>query len=136
MNGPGSYYRMPGADPRDRLRRLRRTILVVTAAFVLGAALVLLVLLDPTLFGLAAPTYPYRFGVFGGVFFVFFILIVGFFIVRVLFWSSRAARYGGRGGSGPNRPAMIARMRYARGEISREQYEQIMQDLGRRPGAP
>jgi uncharacterized membrane protein len=31
---------------------------------------------------------------------------------------------------------MIARMRYARGEITKEQYDQIMKDLGRRPGAP
>ncbi len=112
----------------------------MTAVFVIGAALVLFVLLDPTVFGLAAPSYPYRFGLFGGFFFVFFILIVGFFIVRVLFWSSRAGRYGGRGGNGrgygPDRPAMIARMRYARGEITREQYDQIMQGLGRRPGPP
>jgi hypothetical protein len=34
---------------------------------------------------------------------------------------------------------MAARQRYARGEITREQYDQIMTDLGRRgrgPGGP
>jgi uncharacterized membrane protein len=106
------------------------------------AALVLFILLYPTSFGLAPPTYPYRFGLFGGVFFFFFVLIVVFFIVRVAFWSTRQSRYGRRyrqypeGGYGQNRPVMVARMRYARGEITREQYDQIVQDLSRRPGAP
>jgi uncharacterized membrane protein len=112
------------------------------------ALLLLLVLLYPSAFGFSSSSYPDRFG-FGGIFIAFFILLVVFFIVRVAFWSTRASRYGrgyggygGYGGGGPgggygaNRPAMIARMRYARGEITKEQYDQIMKDLGRRPGAP
>jgi uncharacterized membrane protein len=106
------------------------------------ATLILVMLLYPTSFGISAPSSSYGFGRFGGVFVLFFILIVAFFIVRVAFWTTRTSRYGRRydpdrsGGNGPNRPAMIARMRYARGEITREQYDQIMNDLSRRPGSP
>jgi uncharacterized membrane protein len=114
----------------------------VIGAVLAGVAVLLLVIvLFPASFGLSSPSYPYRFGL-GGFFLVFFILIVVFFIVRVAFWSTRMSRYPRRyaenspEGYGPNRPAMIARMRYARGEITREQYDQIMRDLGRRPGPP
>lgn len=107
------------------------------------AAVLLLALLSPGLFGVSSSSSPYRFGFFGGFFLFFFILIIVFFIVRVAFWSTRASRYNRRyGGYGSgqnynmNRPAMVARMRYARGEISREQYDQIMRDLGRPPGSP
>lgn len=140
MNNPGPYYRPLGMGDRPRPRRIRWLPIAIGLAFVAVATLLLLILLYPASFGLASSSY--RFGVFGGVFFFFFILIILFFIVRVLFWSTRTSRYGRRYGSdsageyGPNRPAMVARMRYARGEITREQYDQIMQDLARRPGAP
>jgi uncharacterized membrane protein len=140
MNDPGPYYRPLGMEGRPRPRRIRWLPIVIGLVFAAFATLILLILLYPSSFGLAPS--PYRFGLFGGVFFFFFILIVVFFIVRVLFWSTRVSRYGRRYGSGPsgeygpNRPAMVARMRYARGEITREQYDQIMQDLARRPGAP
>ncbi len=83
---------------------------------------------------------PY-FGYFGGGFLLIFLLIlVGFFALRMAIWSSFRSRYSGyRGGAGgPMRdPAvMAARQRYARGEITREQYDQIMTDLGRRPRGP
>jgi uncharacterized membrane protein len=143
MNDPGPYYRPPGMGygygPRPR--RFRWLPIVIGAILAGVAAFLLLILLYPTWFGLSPASSPYRFGL-GGPFLVFFVLIVVFFIVRVAFWSTRASRYGRRydGGSpgeyGRNRPAMIARMRYARGEITREQYDQIMKDLGRRPGSP
>jgi uncharacterized membrane protein len=142
MNDPGPYYRPPGMDDRARPRRIRRLPIAIGLAFVVAATLILLLLLSPASFGLAPSSYPYRYGLFGGAFLLFFLLLVAFFIVRVLFWSTRASRYGRRYGPGapgeygPNRPAMIARMRYARGEITREQYDQLMQDLARRPGAP
>lgn len=142
MNDSGPYYRPLGMGGRPQPGRIRWLPIVIGLVFVAAATLILLILLYPASFGLAPSSYPYRFGLFGGVFFLFFILIVAFFIVRVLFWSTRASRYGRRYGAGspgefgPNRPAMIARMRYARGEITREQYDQIMQDLARRPGAP
>jgi uncharacterized membrane protein len=105
------------------------------------AAVLLLLLLYPSAFGVSSSSSPDRYYPFGGFFLAFFILIIVFFVVRVAFWSARAGRYGRRsprggpeGYYGANRPEMIARMRYARGEITREQYEQIMRDLGRPPG--
>jgi uncharacterized membrane protein len=142
MNDSGPYYRPPGMGGRPRPSRIRWLPIVIGLVFVAAATVILLILLYPASFGLAPSSYPYRVGLFGGFFLFFFILIVAFFIVRVLWWSTRASRYGrpygsgGPGEYGPNRPAMVARMRYARGEISREQYDQIMQDLARRPGAP
>jgi uncharacterized membrane protein len=115
-------------------------VVVVAAVFIAIALVLLAYLLDPALFGVTPNSTPYRYGVFGGIFPIFFVLLIGFFVVRVMFWSTRAGRrggrYGGNDGYGPDRPARIARMRYARGEITREQYNQIMQDLGRGPGPP
>ncbi|MCI4324741.1 MAG: hypothetical protein L3K00_02490 [Thermoplasmata archaeon] len=139
MSGPSPYYRPPGMGDSPRPGRSLWLVVVVAVVFV-GFALVLLAyLVDPALFGVTPSSTPYRYGVFG-LFPVFFVLLVGFFIVRVVFWSTRAGRrggrYGGNDGYGPDRPARMARMRYARGEITREQYNQIMQDLGRGPGPP
>ena len=142
MNDPGPYYRPQGlgAPPRRRIHWLP---IIIGLIFVVAATVILLVLLYPASFGISPPSGAYRFPLFGGFFFFFFILIVLFFIVRVAFWSTRTSRYGQRygsnyppGGYGPNRPAQVARMRYARGEITKEQYDQIMRDLGRPPGAP
>jgi uncharacterized membrane protein len=139
VNGAGPYYRPPGMGGGPPHSQIRWFAIAIAAVFIVAAALILLVLLYPASFGLAAPSSPYRFGAFGGVFFLFFILIVVFFIVRVAFWGTRMGRYRGRyygqdrSGYGPNRPAMVARMRYARGEITREQYNQIMDDIGRAP---
>jgi putative membrane protein len=116
---------------------------VIIGAVLAGIAAVLLVLLlYPGAFGISSPSGGYRYYPFGGFFLAFFVLIVVFFIVRVAFWSTRASRSGRRyGGGSPggnypmNRPVAIARLRYARGEITREQYEQIMKDLGRPPGS-
>jgi putative membrane protein len=142
MDDPGPYYRPPGMGYAQRPRHIHWLPIVIGGVLVVVAALILLMLLDPASFGLGAPSSPYGFGRFGGVFALFFILIVVFFVVRVAFWSTRTSRYGRRydpdrsEGYGSDRPAMIARMRYARGEITREQYDQIMKDLGRRPGSP
>jgi uncharacterized membrane protein len=80
------------------------------------------------------------FGFWGGFFLLFLLLWVGFFVIRIALWSGRG-RGGYYGPQGRHRdPAvMMARQRYARGEITREQYDQIMTDLGRRgrgPGGP
>ncbi len=80
------------------------------------------------------------FGYWGGFFLLFLLVWVSFFVIRITLWGGR-----GRGGyyrqPGMHRdPAiMAARQRYARGEITREQFDQIMTDLGRRgrgPGGP
>ncbi len=139
MDPSGPYYRPGGPGPGGPRHRFRRWVLAI-AAFLGGAAVAILVVaIDPRWFGVPASPYPYRYGPFGGVLLAFLILILVFFFVRMLFWSVRVGRYGARGPGGmygPERPAMIARVRYARGEITREQFEQIMQDLGRRPGPP
>jgi len=80
------------------------------------------------------------FGLWGGFLLLFLILWVAFFLVRVAFWTGRRARYGaGPRYGGPNHAVAIVRQRYARGEITREQYDQLMTDLARRhypPGRP
>jgi len=142
VNDPGPYYRPPGMPYANRPRRTHWLPIIIGVVFAGVALLLLLVLFYPTAFGLSQPSYPYRYP-FGGFFILFFVVIVLFFVVRVAFWSVRWGGYGRRSGGGysggqygPNRPAMIARMRYARGEISREQYDQIMKDLGRPPNSP
>ncbi len=143
MAAPPPYYRPGGlgygyAPPR---RRIRWVPIVIAGLFVVVALILLLVLLYPASFGISTGSSA-RYYPFGGVLFLFFILIIGFFIVRVAFWGTRMSRYqqrygrGNGGNYGMNRPAMVARMRYARGEITREQYDQIMQDLQRPPGPP
>jgi len=141
MNDPGPYYRPAGMPPRARPSRIHWLPVIIGVVLAGVAAVLLVLVLYPSAFGVSAPSGPSRYYPFGGVFLAFFILIVIFFVVRVAFWSSRASRYGRRygrgdpsGNYGRNRPAMIARMRYARGEITREQYDQIMRDLGRPPG--
>lgn len=130
----GSSYR---PYPRSGPDRPFRWAWVVSGAVLAGlAVLTVVVLLTPATFGLANAGAPDRLGYYGGPFFFFFVLLVVFFVVRVVFWTSRVGRPGRSGRFGPDRPAMIARVRYARGEITREQYEQIMQDLERRPGVP
>jgi len=142
MNPSAPYYQPSGPYPPDRPRPVHWLPIVIAAIFVAIALLFLAIIVAPGLFGLSSPTYSSRYGVFGGFFGLFFVLIIGFFIVRVVFWSTRTNRYGGRnrygspGGYGPNRPLMVARMRYARGEITSEQYHQIVQDLNRPPGPP
>lgn len=142
LRGSDPYHGPPGGEEPPRWHSLRWIVLGIGVAFVGLAVLVLLFVLYPASFGLGSSNYPGRFGAFGGAFLLFFLLVVGFFIVRVAFWSARAGRHrqgwgpGTGPGYGPNRPAMVARMRYARGEITREQYDQIIQDLSRRPGVP
>jgi putative membrane protein len=102
------------------------------------------VLLISFLYLAFSPTYggtgsrPF-FGGYGGFFLLFLLVWIVFIVIRIAFWTNRAR--GGYGPQGRRRdPAvMAARQRYARGEITREQYDQIMTDLGRRgrgPGGP
>ncbi len=135
------YYQPPGYGMRPRRRRRRWLAVAIGIVLVVAALVLLLIFLYPTSFGLTGSSGPGT-GVFGGAFLILFLLILVFFVVRVVFWTSRAGRYGPGGGAGgggpygPDRPAMIARMRYARGEISKEQFDQIMKDLGRGPPPP
>jgi len=72
--------------------------------------------------------YPYSFGFFPfGFFFAFFLV---FFLLRWLFWPWRwgySRHYWGW--SYGDRAYYILRERYARGEITKDQYDQTMRDL-------
>lgn len=64
--------------------------------------------------------------------FGFFLFLIGiFFVFRLAFWGwgwGRGYYRGSRGYSGPD-ALEIVRRRYARGEITKEQYEQMRSDL-------
>ncbi len=113
-------------------RRRRFPLLAVIAIVFLAAmASILIFLLLSGGFG-SSGGHPF-FGAWGGLLLVFVLLWIGFFAVRIAFWSTRLRGRGGAGPYGHPDPAvMVARRRYARGEITREQYDQIMTDLERR----
>ncbi len=138
-----SYRRVdyPAAYGYPGPRRRRRAFLYVAIGIAVAAVVGVIFLFY--LYGAFGPSpiggHPY-FGLFGGFLVLFILIWVAFFVLRIAFWSSRS--YGGgnrRPGWGPDPAVMAARQRYARGEISREQFDQIMTDLGRRgrgPGGP
>ena len=116
--------------------RPRWPLFILIALVALMAIVVIVVVLAVTgAFG--NPVNHPLFGFWGGLLLVFLVLWVGFFAVRMVFWS-RAMRYRGgvAGYARPDPAVMVARRRYARGEISREQYDQILNDLQRRPRSP
>ncbi len=95
----------------------------------LGATIIA-VSVAPAAFGLVG-----RAGVpFGGGFFGVFLLLWGtLLLARGALVASRSRRYGAPGGRWD--PALAAaRQRYARGEITREQFHEIVQELRRPPG--
>jgi len=75
---------------------------------------------------------------FGGILFVLFGLLICVGIVMLIIWAVRAS--GGHGASGATPPpagaaghdeaVAIAKRRLASGEITKEQYEEIMRSLG------
>ena len=77
--------------------------------------------------------YPFGYGFFPfGFFFAFFWIFAIFWVVRWLFFPWRwgySRRYWGSGGGYGDRAYYILRERYARGEISKEQYDQMLRDL-------
>jgi len=109
-------------------------VLLIAAVFVL-----------PLAFYGAAPVRAYGFYPFIFPFGFFFLFFIGFFVLRLLFWGRgwgggwgwRGGYNGGYGGWG-NYPdaAEVLRMRYAKGEITREQLDQMMKDLSSYPSRP
>jgi putative membrane protein len=80
--------------------------------------------------------YPYGFGFFPfGLFFGFFWIFAIFWFIRWLFWPRRwgygwgSGYYGRRYWGNEDRAYYILRERYARGEITKEQFDQMMRDL-------
>jgi putative membrane protein len=101
----------------------------IAVAIVVAGILFTVASYDPHLFGRATGS-----GLaYGGGFLGFFLIVWGcLMLVRVAFWTTRR-RHGGRG-RGFDPAILEARRRYARGEITREQFEQIVSDLRRPPG--
>ncbi len=65
----------------------------------------------------------------GGLFFALLAILLVLFVVRVAFRLSRRRHW--RQQREQNRPVRILRERYARGEITKEQFDQMMRDLRR-----
>lgn len=135
MHGPSDYGEPPRSD-----RPTRFWIVLAVGIAVIAAVLLLILVFSPTTLSAGGPGPRPYVGYWGGFFLVFLLVWISFFVIRVAFWTSRS-----RPGYYPQRgrmrdPAvMAARQRYARGEITREEYDQIMTDLGRRgrgPGGP
>ena len=61
---------------------------------------------------------------FGSIWFVVFWGLVLWVVLTLV------GRAGGSGARGDDSPVEIARRRYARGDITREEFEQIRRDLG------
>jgi putative membrane protein len=69
-----------------------------------------------------SPAYfPFHFGLLGDIFLIFLL----FLIARWVFWPWRL------GNSHPDNAHSILKERYAKGEITKEQFEQMMLDLKR-----
>lgn len=66
----------------------------------------------------------------GEFFLILLIVFLVLFVARLLFWGGRRryCRQYKREGD----PVHILRVRYARGEITKEQYDQMLQDLGQK----
>lgn len=119
---------------RPRRRRGLRWVFIGVGIAVLAAGLLFLAIsVDPAAFGLPAG-WALRYG--GGLLGPFLILWGAFMLVRVALWASRRGPGGGPGGRRFDPAVMEARRRYARGEITREQFEQIVSDLRRPPPGP
>ena len=78
-------------------------------------------------------------GGLGWAIFALLLLLVLLVLTQLVLtaWRPRFAgpRHGGPPWHGPD-PGAVARMRYARGEISRDEYTQLTQDLGGEPAPP
>ncbi|MFY9716593.1 MAG: hypothetical protein WAK40_01465 [Thermoplasmata archaeon] len=140
MNAPSAPLPDGGPGPRgyEAPRPHRWGILAAVAVAAIVVIGVLIWTLLPRARGVGGAGFP-----FGGFLIVFLVIWLSFMAIRVIFWSSRRQQYrGARWGEGPYRgagfdPAIrTARLRYARGEITREQYDQIVSGLRSRPPPP
>ena len=77
-------------------------------------------------------TFPFHFGWLGAIFLIFIV----FLVARWFFWPWREGGGGYYSYQHQQRPdaASIVRERYAKGEITREQFEQMMRDLRQEGG--
>jgi putative membrane protein len=102
-----------------------RLVLGIIAALILGSVLLFLI---GFFFGFV-PFLVFRPFVLFPLGFLIFILFL-FVIVRFAFWGWGWRRWGGYRSSYWLDSKEILRQRYARGEISKEQFDQMMRDIG------
>ena len=69
--------------------------------------------------------FPFHFGLLGDIFLIFIL----FLVARWIFWSSRMENSGRSSSQYHYDPHNILKERYAKGEITKEQFEQMMRDL-------
>ncbi len=67
---------------------------------------------------------------FGGIFMILFWALIILGVAALVKWLAAGGGGGEQGGSPASRPMDILKERYARGEITRDQFEQMRRDLG------
>jgi putative membrane protein len=67
----------------------------------------------------------------GELLLIFVVIFLGLFVIRRMYWRSRRKYWRERFRG--NEPVRILRQRYARGEITKEQYEDMLRDLQQKP---
>jgi putative membrane protein len=92
---------------------------------VIGLSIVLSFYFTPRPLGASYyPFFPFHFGWLGGIFLIF----IAFWVAKWLIWPWRGGYY-----SYPHQQradaASIVKERYAKGEITKEQFEQMLRDL-------
>ena len=103
---------------------------IIGLIVLIGISITIPFLFTPPVFSGVHPQFiyfPFHFGFIGIVFLIFII----FFITRWVFWSNRcgdSSRYYSQYSENDNAQSII-KERYARGEITKEQFEQIKKDL-------
>ena len=128
----GPYWPYPERPAPPTQPHPRRWLLVAGIAIVAVVAVAAVVwFVLPPVGGRYAAWIP-----LGGLFLIFIVLWLSFAIIRMSWWNSRRQRaesYRQYRRQGPPRrwdPAVqSARQRYARGEISRDEYERLIRDL-------
>jgi len=74
----------------------------------------------------------FRRGYFPGeLLLIFVVIFLGLFVVRSLYWRSRRKYWRER--FKKNEPGRIIRQRYARREITKDQFDQMLRDLTQKP---
>jgi putative membrane protein len=74
----------------------------------------------------------FRVGYFPGeLLLIFLVIFLVLFVIRTLYWRSRRKYW--REQLRRNDPVRIVRQRYARGEITKEEYDQMLRDLQQKP---
>ena len=104
----------------------RRSVVGTLIMLPIGLIIVLVVVLYFVVFGNG-----YVPGYFPGEFLlIFVVLFLGLFVIRTLYWRSRRNHW--REQYRRSAPIHILRQRYARGEVTKEQYDQMLRDLAQK----